>query len=409
MVGFVEVIILLLGLAGFGLSPNPKASTADQAMQYAMPDADVVAHVDVTSIVPGNYKLLVALPNNPQIKASPDLHKMVQRAVNEIEGLRGIAKSSTGIDLATDITDATLFVKFTAANKDPDFVATVRGKLSMRVLDNIAALTKQQVQKVGGGALIEMGQNDPAIGITKDNVLIAGSPKLVRDRLADTWKAPARAAGTNLGWAQDAINAKPVFTLAVSASQTTRGIIAKEFGPKKNFLSDLAARHKAFSFSVFHDGIGWTWIDQNKAGMDQIAMMSEGAIELLRASQIAPRGFAKILLGGIDSYKGTNKQIDEVIRRKADLMKIVENLTGDGNFKVAVNKDAAKSRLDVRATGKSLSEVVPAGAMIPAGFLMFLTMRSSGSTMMTPIAPKPPVITPRPVPKKAPAPPVKQP
>src|SRR5688572_12337057 len=122
MVGFVEVITLLLGLAGFGLTPNPNAATADQALHYAIPDADLVVHVDVASIVPGNYKTLLALPNQPQIKASPELAKTVRRIVTEVEGAKNVAKATTGIDVTSDITDATAFFQF-VPNKDPTFVA----------------------------------------------------------------------------------------------------------------------------------------------------------------------------------------------------------------------------------------------------------------------------------------------
>src|SRR5438045_3757690 len=106
--GFVEVIALLLGLAGFGLQPNPSAPTADQALHYAVPDADLVIHVDIASIVPGNYKAITALPNNPQIKASPDLAALVKRAVTEIEGGKTAVIQSTGIDPTKDVTSATV-------------------------------------------------------------------------------------------------------------------------------------------------------------------------------------------------------------------------------------------------------------------------------------------------------------
>ena len=65
MFGFIEVITLLLGLSGFGLTPNPKPATSDQALYYAIPEADVVVHLDVASVVPGNYKHLLALQNQP--------------------------------------------------------------------------------------------------------------------------------------------------------------------------------------------------------------------------------------------------------------------------------------------------------------------------------------------------------
>ena len=70
MLGFVEVILLLLGLSNFGLQANPTPPTADASLQYAMPDADVVLHVDAATFVPNNYRALTQLENQPQIKAS---------------------------------------------------------------------------------------------------------------------------------------------------------------------------------------------------------------------------------------------------------------------------------------------------------------------------------------------------
>lgn len=387
MFGFIEVITLLLGLAGFGITPNPQAPTADQALQYAMPEADIVVHVDVAAVVPGNYKQLLALPNNPQIKQSPELLKGVREIVTVVEGARGKALAHTGIDFSKDIRDATIFVQI-VPGKDPNFLATVRGKLSVAVLDKIAAQAKQQPTKVGGGAMIEMGPNEPALGVTKDGVMLAGTPKLVRDRLADTWKMPARPASSALAFAQDAINGKPVFSVAVALTPTARKELAAKLGTQKNFVTDLGARHKGFAVSFYADGIGWTWVDSTKAGLDQVAMMSEGMIELMRAAQIAPRGFAKLALGGLDSYKGTDKRVDEILRRKADILKIVETYTGDGNFKVTVNKDPRTLRLDVRATGKSLSEVVPAGLVGP-GALFFALV---GTPRKDPAMPAPPPV-----------------
>ena len=400
----VEIITLLLGLAGFGLQPNPKAPTADQSLQYAMPNADIVVQFDVNSVVPNNYKALLALPNMPQIKASPELSKIVRQVVSEIDGARGIAKTATGIDLSTDIYDATMFLQI-VPNKDPNFVAAVRGKLTTSVVDKIAKMSNKQAVKVGGGMMIETGANDPAIGITKDGVLLAGTPNLVRDRLADTWKAPARAANTNLGYAQDILGSKPVFALVLTLSPTARKEVTRKLHGQ-NFITDLVARHKVFAFSVFHDGIGWTWVDSNKAGLDQMTLMSEGMIEVMRASQIAPRGFAKILLGAIESYKGTDKRVDEIIRRKGDIMKIVDSYTGDGNFKVQVDKDPTKLRLNVRATGKSVSEVIPAGFIGPAAILGMFMLRGGSSKMdsgPTMVEPAPPRLAPKPIaPRKTP-------
>ena len=375
MLGFVEVIVLLLGLSNFGLQPNPNPPTADASLQYAVADADIVLHVDAATFVPNNYKALMQLENQPQIKASPQLAKMVRELKAEVEGARGIAKTMVGIDVTTDVTSATLFLQFVPGQNEPQIVAAVRGKFTAASIDKIAKLTGKQATRIGGGVMVEMDGNDPAVALTRDGVLLAGTPKLLRDRLADTWKAPARPAGGSLAHAAEAIAAKPVFAMAVSLSAAARKKAIDELGPKKNFASDMILRHKAAVFSVHIDGIGWTWIDRDKAGLENMAEMSQGMIELLRAGQIAPRGLAKIVLAGLASYRGTEKMIDEVLNRKADIMKIVESYSGDGNFKVKLDKNPATNRLDVRATGKTLSEVVPAGAILPVGALTFFGMR----------------------------------
>lgn len=394
--GIVEVITLLLGLAGFGVAPNPKAPTADQALVYAVPDADFVAHIDAASLIPGNYKLLGQLANQPQIKASPDLQKMVQKAVNEIEGARGLAKTATGIDLATDVSDATAFFQI-VPHAPSSFVVAVHGRFSTANLDKIAKMSNKQVAKVGAGSIVETGDKEPAVGVTKDGVLLLGTPALVRERLGDGWKAPAHAAGTPLGYAADVINARPVFAFVLTMSQTGRTEFLRDLGSQQNVATDLIKRHKAASFSMFHDGIGWTWVDSTKGGVDSMEMMSQGILDILRAAQIAPRGVAKVILGALDSYKGTSKQVDDLIKHKADVLKIVDTYTGDGTFKVAINKDAANNKLEVRATGKSISEVVPFGFVLPGMAVGFLTF--SRKVDAPPAVMAVPTPTPVPVPK----------
>ena len=98
-------------------------------------------------------------------------------------------------------------------------------------------------------------------------------------------------------------------------------------------------------------------------------MLTDGFLDLTRAMHIAPRGFAKIVGAAIDSYKGKDKDADALIAHKAELLKVVDSYTGDGKFKVKVEKDAKGHAVTVRATGKSLSDVVPAAALVPVVLL----------------------------------------
>jgi hypothetical protein len=372
-----------------------------------MADADIVIHVDAATFVPNNYKALMQLANQPQIKSSPDLSKMVREVIANVDGARGIAKSTVGIDPTTDVSNATLFVQI-QPKQEPNFLGAVRGRFTAASIEKIGQLTGKQATRVGGGVMVELGGNDPAVGLTKDGVLLAGTPRLVRDRLSDGWRAPARAQGGLLAQAAEAIASRPVFAIAVALSPTARKAALDKLGPAKNFATDVIQRHKAASLAIYPDGVGWTWIDRDRAGLDQMAQMSEGLIELMRAAQIAPRGMSKIALAGLESYRGTSKAIDEVLQRKADLLKIVESFTGDGNFKVKIDRNPAAMRLDVRATGKSLSEVLSVGALLPlAGVAMFGPRKKEEPNFesMPRSAPLPPRSEPvRPTPKTAPAP-----
>jgi hypothetical protein len=269
----------------------------------------------------------------------------------------------------------TVFVRL-AASGDPTFLSVSHGKFTPAQITKIAATAHLQPIKVGGGMMIDLGDK-PAIGITKSGVMLGGTPALVRDRLADGWKAPSHAAGTNLGYAADIINGKPVFAVVMTMAKSPRERLKQAVG--ENFVGDLITRHKAAAFVVYHDGIGWTWVDTTKAGFDAMTMVSDGMLDVMRAAQIAPRGIAKIMIGGLESYRGKNPQLDDVITHKDEILKLVNTYSGDGNFKVAQSKDATAMKLVVRATGKTLSEVLPAGLVLPLAAVGFLVERGSAN------------------------------
>lgn len=379
--GIIEVITLLMGLSGLSVQNNPKAPAPEAALEYALPDADLVAHVDAVALVPHNYKVLTALKNQPQIKASPELAKLVRKAVAEIDAPRGLAKSMIGIDLTTDIHDATAFLRI-VPKQDPDVVVAVRGKFKPDTIDKIAKVIGKVAVKQASGVSVDTGDGN-TVALTRSGVMLAGTSTLVKDRLAAAWRAPALTTGSSLGNVADVIRGKPVFAVVITMSQAARNAALAEI-KGKNFLSDVIKRHRFWSFAAYSDGIGWTWIDSHKNGLDAMAQISEGSIEVLRAAQIAPRGFAKIVLGALESYRGTNKQVDDLLRRKADVQKIIQSYTGDGSFKAQVDKDPAKLKLTVRLTGKSLSEVLPAGGLIPVGMVAWLTMSRAPARMEPP-------------------------
>jgi hypothetical protein len=225
--------------------------------------------------------------------------------------------------------------------------------------------------------------HEPAIALTRDAVMLIGAPDLIRDRLADGWKSPSHDAGTNLGYFAEVLGGKPVLAVVLTMSPAARSEAVDHLG--KNFAGDLVIRHKAAAFSIFHDGIGWIWVDSSKAGVDSMELVSNGVIDVLRAAQIAPRGIAKIAMGALDSYSGSSAQIDDLIKHKADIQKIIETYSGDGNFKVKLDKNPKTMRLTVRATGKTVSEVLPLGLILPAGIAGYFTVQAKSAATALPM------------------------
>src|SRR5262249_42520944 len=87
-------------------------------------------------------------------------------------------------------------------------------------------------------------------------------------------------------------------------------------------------------------------------------------VEVLRAAQLAPRGASKIALGLLESYR-SDPHVDELLRHKADVLKVIDAYIGDGTFKAKVDADPKTLKISARLTGKSASDVVPVGVIVP--------------------------------------------
>ncbi len=401
--GIVELISLLLSLGGFGLADNPKPPTVDAALEYGMADADFVVHFDAVSVIPSNYKVLMAMADQPSVKASPELAKAVRQMINEVEGPRNMAKGMVGFDPVTDFKDVTAFAQI-VPDQQPTFVVAVHGTFAPTFLDKISKLDGKPVTRIGANPMLDTGDGN-AVAL-KNGTLIVGKLALVKERLADTWKAPSHAAGTSLGVAADMLGGHPVFGMAMTLSPATRRDILAKQGSDKNFLTDLVQRGKGSTFSVYRDGLGWSWLDSTAAGLEQMAQVSDGTVDVLRAAQIAPRGFAKIALASLDSYKGRSAQIDDLIAHKADLSKIASQFSGDGQFKAKTDKDGKNLKLTVRLTGKSLSDVVPAGVLVPLAAIGLIVKRTEPPAPVAPVTSTGQPLQQRPVAK--PLPPTKK-
>ncbi|MCE9579814.1 MAG: hypothetical protein K8W52_42245 [Deltaproteobacteria bacterium] len=375
--GISQIFSLLLALTGFGVDANPKAPAPDVVLAHAVDDADLVMAVDVAAVAPRNMKALMDLPQHPMIKGNPDLAKMVKQVVTEATGARQMVKGMVGIDVVTDISSFVVYIRANPGH-DPDGFVEVRGTLPADLIAKISKLTGAPVEMIDGRGGIAM-DTKAYLGIAADGALLVGTPGLVKPRLANTWKAPARPAGSSLARIATLLAEKPFVTVALHPSA---GMIADATAKGgDNFGVDLLKDADFLGAALRSDGITWSHVMKSKAGFERVGMMMEGVIELMRAAQIAPRGLAKIVVASLDSYAGKNRDLDDLIKHKADILKVVDAFSGDGQFKVAFDRDAKARSVVVHATGKSLSEVLP-GVIVPLGMVGALVF--SGSRMKAP-------------------------
>jgi hypothetical protein len=362
MFGFAEAISLLFALGGLGVDANPKAPTADVVLEHQLEDADLVVHFDAAAVIPRNYKVLTGLSSDASVQASPALRDMARKLTTDVEGMRGMAKGMLGVDPTTDISSLTVFLKFKPAG-EPDGLLVVRGKLPGDLVKKVAAMTGGKIESIDGRDAVSVA-DDALLGIAKNGNVIIGTATLARPRLANAWRAPARNKAAPIGRYAQILDGKPFFATMLRPSAPMLAEMTKDFSPsEKNVASDLLRGLEVSTFALYHDGMGWSWADKTDAGARRIKQVSDGGVELLRAAQIAPRGMANIAAAAIDSYAGQSKEIDVLIKRKAELLALVSDFSGDGKFKAVVTHNGRQ--VSARLSGKKLSDVVPVAFLAP--------------------------------------------
>ena len=135
--------------------------------------------------------------------------------------------------------------------------------------------------------------------------------------------------------------------------------------------------------AVYANGVGWVIQDKDADGHARTVMASDGIIDLMRAAHLAPRGIVKVLMSVVDDVGGKDPEIAELKKHKDDILKLLDQFTGDGKFKVKTDDDKKNFKLTVRASGKKLSDVLPVGFIVPMMWLGFMESQKSMATGTT--------------------------
>jgi hypothetical protein len=393
---FVQVLSVLFSLSDFGVAANPKAATPAEVTKYGLEEADVFLYVDFEPNLARNYRAFVALKDKPAVKQAPEIRAEVDRAVAMAEQSRAQMKSTIGIDPVTDLKSVAVWLQFSGGG-EPTGVVAVRGAFPAAWMDSIAHLSSEPFE-IEGQRAARLG--DAVVARTRDGQVLIGTRALVEARLRKAWKAPAGKPGTSSAEVRAALSERPIATILFDPSPAARQQLASQAAGDP-FPADLLAALDSVRMSLLHNGVTWRYVATDKSGYQAAVLASEGLLDLMRSSHLFGRGMARLILAGIRAHARSMKQLAPIVAREKDLLRLVNQLTGDGRFAASVNRNAARNTVTVRATGRKLSDVVPAAGILPlaaAGALVGFGMKREKAPVETSKAAAPAVAAPAPTP-----------
>jgi len=378
----IGLISVGLSFAGFGIEANPNAPTGAEIVRFAPKKSDFMAYIDVESIAPKNYAALKAFAASKELSAAPELQRELKSLVGQIEMGLGMAKGAVGVDPIRDLKSIAAWVWFPRTG-DPWFLLHVRGNFPAGLIDKIAATSGgvKTVKLRGRTAILEDGM---MLASAPDGSLLFGHPKLVRPRALRPIRKGSPRRGTVNARALKVFDQRPFFALVSSPSRMALQRMQREMSAmRENAFSDLISGHSFAAVALKHNGVMWTIATKANKGIERARMASQGLLNLMRASHFAGRGLSNIFFASLDSYRGRDRNLDTIIGMKRDLMKLVEDFTGDGKFKERIDVNRRARTVTVTAIGRSLSDVLPLAGALPAGAAAFLLFSAGAPKSMS--------------------------
>ncbi len=362
------IIALVLSLTSFSVKPNPKAPAGDAVLAHAVDDADLIAHLDWRPTVAANYPVFTHLPDDPLIQQVPELRDQLADVVAKAEAARALARSTAGFDPIDHLDSMTIYVGVQPGGVDPRVLVDVRGTFPAGMLGKLSASAGGDAQPIDGRDAVRM-PDGTMLAIARDGSLLVGAEAWVRPRAADGWKPSARTKGSAMAQLATALDARPFLLIATRPSSA---LLAMANGQPQSFGRDLATGHELAIFTASATGIGWVYQARTDAFARRVKVASEGVIDLMRAAQIAPRGFFALATAALPSYQGLDHDLDTLIAAKDKLATAASELIGDGTFTAKVKLDGRT--VTVTAIGKKLSDVVPLSMILGFGAIGWATV-----------------------------------
>lgn len=358
----MTVLLAILALGGVGVEQNPKAPSAAEVLRYAPGEADYMVHFDAAAVLPGTYKAIRDLPNEPVVAAVPELLEAAQTVVREMDMALGQVRQMIGFQPITDIGSVTAWFSLEGA---PQVLVVVRGDLPRDLVQRLAGLTGSEPVPLGTSQVLEV--DGMVLGMSHRGDALFGSREMVAPRLAADWR-PVRPARDTLGArANKLLRGKPFLALASAPRGAARQLIEGQFAHEQELalLADILLGHSYAELAMTHKGVSWTWIATESAGYDRAKLASEGMIDLMRAGHHLARGSVRLLLAGMASYADQSEVIALLLQHQEAVLDLALQHTGDGNFTARVQGRERDRTVTVTASARRLSEVIPIGALVP--------------------------------------------
>lgn len=355
----VQLVAMLSSLSDFGVAANPKAAPPAELMRYGMDDADVFFYFDVEAIVPRNYGAFVALQGKPALKDAPELRAELSRVIEQAEQARAGVVAASGIDPVTSVKSIAVWMKIDGAQ--PVAVVAVRGTFRAGTAETLARHASGRVQ----------------VAMAPNGQLLAATPGLLDARLAKGWKRTSRDEAP-------ALAGKPFLALFASPSAGAKELVRRNQDDDTRAAAAPVLAMIDASLSLRHDGVSWTYQGADRDAFEIAALASDGIIHLMRSAHLFGRGAARLILAGLRAHGGHDPGIAAVLAHEKELLRLVDAWTGDGRFVAVIERKPARNTVMVRATGRSLSHVLPLAGILPvAGAAAYLGLRSGGSAPAT--------------------------
>ena len=343
---------LVMGLGGPAVAPAPDVTEVER---YAVQDSTHFVYLHLGAVLPNGHTFLKGLADVPAVRDTPDLKTFVTHQLSQLDSALQGLRETAGLDVLKDLEWLSIWIRYDEDGQ-AEGLLVVRGDFAPSLL-----------KRIGGGEVATLAGYPTLRELTKpavvtqvgENVLLLGREGLVQ-------KALTASSHTGRGRLADELPTlledNPRLILASVPSEASR----KAFSPKTTglaarLLEGFLTKHRFASLSLGKKGLRWAWQTDDVSQVDDARRVSEGLLDLLRASHLLLRGFGRVSTGLATELlrEASPRERNVILNHHESLLQLLFNSTGDGHFEAQAVVDRANATVRVEARGQNLHEVFP--------------------------------------------------